>query len=1099
MSLLMTLAFMPANAFAVEGGQANQVSTVEELVAALAQGGEVILASDIAVNQTIHVEKDASIIGQTHILTRADNFAGDMIAVKGATLYMKSMALDGANVLAEGQLIDLTNEATVVLETVTAKNNAATVAASTNGGAVYVHEGCNLIAKDAAFCDNQASGNGGALYVQRAYVFMEDGLMTGNNSQVSGGAMYATGSTVNITGTNISENYAQANGGSIGVYSDSNVKVDSVNVKGNSAGEHGGAVIINKATFTAFNSTFESNENNKLSGTSKFGGAIYCSEGAVLYAYGSSFLKNKVTGEKSNGGAIDFYVESGTAPIGTIQNCLFEENSTENFGGAIFATKKATVNLYDITARNNSAGTGGYFYFTTTGTTVNMNGLTLSGNKATTSPDLHSNTNKTIANVAGEVTLEGVSVAWSDVIGGETPALGTAPAIPAAPANPFGAHVTIAPIDEQAYTGEAVTPGVQVEFDGVTANPSDYDLIYSENVDKGTAKVLAVAKSNKIGVATRTFQIKEYAATVTVNGVTTNCESIEEAIDSIAADGVEATVTLLKDTKIDSLAVATGKNISIDFNKKTLTADRASLAAGSTVTLKNGTLNATNNTESLIENYSNLTIEKMAVNAAGANAIVAIGGTASISGDTVSGDISLAGGKLAITGGSFEGAINKTEAYTVGDAEISGGTFKTDVNEFAADGFAITVDENGNYVAKTEAAALAELKARVAELEASVTSLEASVETLNEQVTNLNTEKQALETQITGLSSTITDLESQVETLTEDNNLLTQSNASLQNRISDLGSQITKLYAEKASLESDNATLVENITSLEGQVKAYEEKVTALETAKEALETQVGNITTENSQLNEQIKTLNATIEELNTTAETLAEENNALMLDANEKQSTIKALNDTLNEAHARVEELITENNLLMDSIKEKDALIAKLQAQNTLLDNPIKAKVSISGTAVTVSWNTIEGAKYVINGTTVTATSKKYTVSLGSSKKFTIKAVMTVNGEKIYGKAVSVTAKSAPKKVAAPTVTNKTTKTVKATWTKATGASYYQVSISTSKTGTKIVNSKTTKLSYSKGSLTKGKTYYVKVRAVGANGVKGAWSTAKAIKVTK
>ncbi len=73
-------------------------------------------------------------------------------------------------------------------------------------------------------------------------------------------------------------------------------------------------------------------------------------------------------------------------------------------------------------------------------------------------------------------------------------------------------NVTIAAIDEQVYSGSAITPTVTVT-DIVDGNDilkaSDYDVSYSDNVNAGTATVTLTGKGNYEGTTTTDFTIKK--------------------------------------------------------------------------------------------------------------------------------------------------------------------------------------------------------------------------------------------------------------------------------------------------------------------------------------------------------------------------------------------------------------------------------------------------------------------------------------------------------------------------------------------------------------------------------------------------------------
>jgi hypothetical protein len=70
------------------------------------------------------------------------------------------------------------------------------------------------------------------------------------------------------------------------------------------------------------------------------------------------------------------------------------------------------------------------------------------------------------------------------------------------------AKATIAAIADQTYTGSALTPSVTVAFNGKTLKKgTDYTVVYSSNVNCGTASVTLTGIGNFTGTATASFRI----------------------------------------------------------------------------------------------------------------------------------------------------------------------------------------------------------------------------------------------------------------------------------------------------------------------------------------------------------------------------------------------------------------------------------------------------------------------------------------------------------------------------------------------------------------------------------------------------------------
>ncbi len=172
----------------------------------------------------------------------------------------------------------------------------------------------------------------------------------------------------------------------------------------------------------------------------------------------------------------------------------------------------------------------------------------------------------------------------------------------------------------------------------------------------------------------------------------------------------------------------------------------------------------------------------------------------------------------------------------------------------------------------------------------------------------------------------------------------------------------------------------------------------------------------------------------------------------------------------------------------------------------NPTTVSAKLYGyDDVKVTWTKVSGASgyrvYYKPSTSNTWQYKTITgnyiklANLSDGVKYDIKveAYKTVNGNKCFnaGKKVTVTTL---KKIANVKVVKSDSK-AKVSWTNINGETGYQISRSTTKTGTNIVSTyKTTSGKYKTITATKGKTYYYKVRAykvVDGNKIYGPWST--------
>ena len=101
------------------------------------------------------------------------------------------------------------------------------------------------------------------------------------------------------------------------------------------------------------------------------------------------------------------------------------------------------------------------------------------------------------------------------------------------------------------------------------------------------------------------------------------------------------------------------------------------------------------------------------------------------------------------------------------------------------------------------------------------------------------------------------------------------------------------------------------------------------------------------------------------------------------------------------------------------------------------------------------------------------------------------------------SYTVKVKPGKMAVKKAANVKARKIKATWTKMTGADKYQIRVAQNAKmtkGKKTYTAKGTAASKTTGKLTKGRTYYVQIRAYDKQTKSwGAWSAKKKVKISK
>ena len=241
-------------------------------------------------------------------------------------------------------------------------------------------------------------------------------------------------------------------------------------------------------------------------------------------------------------------------------------------------------------------------------------------------------------------------------------------------------------VAQQPYTGEAIEPTVVV-----TPTPADatYELTYVDNVEVGTARIVATATGNYTGTGEKTFKIVEPVAKIGDTYYTTLSAAI-----STAKGTTDQTIELLKDQNLSGIlnrfTIAEGTEFTLDLGGHTLNMSGAYFTLkGGSLTVDNGTINVTGNmSQEFTVNSGELTIGADAtINGTGKVSPVAVFGPATInvSGTlTAENSFALSGNGSAGKGGYTvnvnEGAVLTSASAPAiyhpneGTVTISGGT-----------------------------------------------------------------------------------------------------------------------------------------------------------------------------------------------------------------------------------------------------------------------------------------------------------------------------------------------------------------------------------------------------------------------------------------
>ncbi|WP_298519222.1 right-handed parallel beta-helix repeat-containing protein [uncultured Methanobrevibacter sp.] len=313
--VLFEFAVLPDVVYVSTSGSDDNTGYEDSPVATLAKALELAKKGQIVIlegtyttgNLGMVMDGDLNITGVGKVIIDAQNNNRILYVGQDANVVLKNLILvNGYGDTESGALLGNSNELTLINCTL-----ANSSAGDNNGGAIFNVGKLTIINSTIA---NNTAKTGGAIFTQDTM---------------------AKGATITIINSVIANNTATGN--------DNN---------------GGGAIFAQQiAGMTIENTTFE---NNKAL-TDSSGGAIFISHSeASLKISGSEFIANHANGKTDVGGGAIYmvgtsnYERKGTL---TITNTLFEDNTADYNGGAIYA-RATTVNIANSVLINNTDANG---------------------------------------------------------------------------------------------------------------------------------------------------------------------------------------------------------------------------------------------------------------------------------------------------------------------------------------------------------------------------------------------------------------------------------------------------------------------------------------------------------------------------------------------------------------------------------------------------------------------------------------------------------------------------------------------------------------------------------------------------------------------
>lgn len=303
---------------------------------------------------------------------------GNVLDVSGSTIQGNKADNGGGIHMGEARDTSKTPSKATITDTKILDNEAI---GSGEGGGVYVGgPRADATLKGCTVANNKSVSTGGGIAAKLGTVTLDDTTVE-NNQAVNGGGLFHLGIAVpgSLTlqnGSIIRNNTASSMGGGLFLWGNVGLKSDNSEISGNKA-LYGAGIAASQYTANFASPKLElvdTKVNNNGDANTVMGGGIYAAQGVVLNAKNTKFLDNtaksgggillwsnssadlnnsEVSGNKATGDGGGVYVYDATCSLTTSNGTVFRENSGYR-GGGIFSSG-GTVTVEDSTFEKNTA------------------------------------------------------------------------------------------------------------------------------------------------------------------------------------------------------------------------------------------------------------------------------------------------------------------------------------------------------------------------------------------------------------------------------------------------------------------------------------------------------------------------------------------------------------------------------------------------------------------------------------------------------------------------------------------------------------------------------------------------------------------------